>query len=190
MSDYISSNGLSDPYQSAYTKDRSTETALACVQNDILRAIDNQQAVFLLMLDLSAAFDTVDHGILLERPAGDFGFTGDVHNWYKTYLEARTCSVIINGDFSSDKHLIYEVPQGSVIGPQAFTYYTRRVGHIIHKHGLKYYIYADDVQIYTIFDPNCPGDAVCALFHLSCCVKDLQTWMLNNELNQAKLNFL
>ena len=59
VSDYISSNGLSDPYQSAYTKARSTETALACVQNDILRAIDNQQAVFLLMLDLSAAFETV-----------------------------------------------------------------------------------------------------------------------------------
>ena len=116
------------------------------------------------MLDLSAAFDTVDHGILLERLAGDFGFMGNVHNWYKTYLEARTCSVIINGDFSSDKNLIYGVPQGLVIGPQAFTYYTRRVGHIIHKHGLKYHIYADNVQIYTIFDPNCPGDAVCALF--------------------------
>ena len=76
VSDYINSNGLFDPYQSAYTKARSTETALACVQNDILRAIDNQRAVFLLMLDLSAAFDTVDHGILLERLAGDFGFTG------------------------------------------------------------------------------------------------------------------
>ena len=65
------------------------------------------------------------------------------------------------------------------------------MGHIIHKHGLKYHIYADDVQIYTIFDPNCPGDAVCALFHLSCCVKDLQTWMLNNrlKLNQAKTEF-
>ena len=82
-------------------------------------------------------------------------------------MEARTCSVIINGDFSSDKYLIYEVPQGSVIGPQAFTYYTRRVGRIIRKHDLKYHIYVDNVQIYTIFDPNCPGDAVRALFHLS-----------------------
>ena len=87
MSDYISSNGLSDPFQSAYTKARSTETAFACVQNDILRAIDNQQAVFLLMLDLSAAFDTMDHVILLERHvAWDFGYTGDVNNWFKTYL--------------------------------------------------------------------------------------------------------
>ena len=76
MSDYIGSYGLSDPYQSAYTKAHSTETVLACVQNDILCAIDNQQAVFLLMLDLSAAFITLDHGILLERLAGGFGFMG------------------------------------------------------------------------------------------------------------------
>ena len=67
--DYISSNGLSDPYQSY------RDCTCLCA-DDILRAIDNQQAVFQLMLDLSAAFDTVDHGILLERLAGDFGFTG------------------------------------------------------------------------------------------------------------------
>ena len=64
VSDYLSSNDLSDPYQSAYTRARSTETALACVQNDILRAIDNQQAVFLLMLDLSAAFHFSSPGYL------------------------------------------------------------------------------------------------------------------------------
>ena len=56
------------------------------------------------MLDLLAAFDTVDHFFCLNGVAGDFGFTGGVHNCYKTYLEARTCSVIIYGDFSSDKH--------------------------------------------------------------------------------------
>jgi hypothetical protein len=191
VSNYIIINGLYDPYQSAYRQARSTETALTCVQNDILRAIDDQRAVFLLMLDLSAAFDTVDHGILLERLAGDFGLTGKVHNWYKTYLENRTCTVNINGDFSGDKDLIYGVPQGSVIGPQAFTYYTRRVGEIISKHDLKYHIYADDVQIYAIFDPNCHGDAACALFRLGQCVKDLQSWMLENrlKLNQAKTEF-
>ena len=65
------------------------------------------------------------------------------------------------------------------------------MGQIIHKHGLKYHVYADDVQIYVIFNPNCAGDAVCALFHLSSCVKDLQSWMLNNrlKLNQAKTEF-
>ena len=65
----VSDYGLSDPYQSAYTKAHSKETALACVQNDNLRAIDNQKAVFLLMLDFSAVFNTVDHTILLEQLA-------------------------------------------------------------------------------------------------------------------------
>ncbi|XP_072018284.1 uncharacterized protein [Amphiura filiformis] len=73
VSNYINVYELSDPYQSAYKVSHSTETALTYVQNDILRAIDNQRAVLLLMLDLSAAFDTVDHGILLEWLAGDFG---------------------------------------------------------------------------------------------------------------------
>ncbi|XP_072046343.1 uncharacterized protein [Amphiura filiformis] len=191
VSNYINVYELSDPHQSAYKVSHSTETALTCVQNDILRAIDNQQAVLLLMLDLSAAFDTVDHGILLERLAGDFGIKGKVQNWFKTYLEGRTGRVHIDGVFSDDKSLIYGVPQGSVIGPQAFTYYTRRVGQIIESHHLLYHIYADDVQIYTIFDPNCHGDAACALFKLSQCVNDLQAWMLRNrlKLNQSKTEF-
>ncbi|XP_072048923.1 uncharacterized protein [Amphiura filiformis] len=121
VSNYINVYQLSDPYQSAYKVSHSTETALTCVQNDILRAIDNQRAVLLLMLDLSAAFNTVDHGILLERFAGDFGIKGKVQNWFKTYLGGRTGRVHIDGVFSDDKNLIYGVPQGSVIGPQAFT---------------------------------------------------------------------
>ena len=191
VSEYIDRNSLGDPYQSAYLHGRSTETALACVQNDILRAIDDKNAVFLLMLDLSAAFDTVDHGILLDHFACDFGITHNVLNWYKSYLSGRTCRVNINGAFSADNDLLYGVPQGSVVGPQAFSYYTRSVGKIIELHDLKYHIYADDVQIYEFFDPNCDGDATCTLFRLSQCVNDLQSWMLTNrlKLNQSKTEF-
>ena len=102
VSEYIDRSSLGDPYKSAYLHGRSTETALACVQNDILRAIDDKNAVFLLMLDLSAAFDTVDHGILLDHFACDFGITHNVLNWYKSYLSGRTCRVNINGAFSAD----------------------------------------------------------------------------------------
>jgi len=143
------------------------------------------------MLDLSAAFDTVDHSILLDQLAGDFNITGSVHNWFQTYLKNRTSRMCIKGAFSDFVDLIFGVPQGSVIGPQAFVYYTRRVGQIIESHQLRYHIYADDVQIYTIFNPNLPGDAACALFKLSRCVKDLQSWMLYNKLklNQKKTEF-
>ena len=108
---------------------------------------------------------------------------------FHLYLQARTCSVIINEDFSGDKHLIYGVPRGSVIGPQAFTYYrpTRRVCRIIHKHGLKYHIY-HTYNLYHIWPKSFWWYAACALFHLSCCVKELQTWMLNNRLKLNKKN--
>ena len=121
----------------------------------------------------------------------DFGITHNVLNWYKSYLSGRTCRVNINGAFSADNDLLYGVPQGSVVGPQAFSYYTRSVGRIIELHDLKYHIYADDVQIYEFFDPNCDGDATCTLFRLSQCVNDLQSWMLTNrlKLNQSKTEF-
>ena len=191
VSDHTTKHDLSDPYQSAYKCAHSTETALVCVQNDILRAIDNRHAVFLLMLDLSAAFDTVDHGILLKQLTDDFGLTDNVHTWFQSYLCSRTSKVCVKGVFSDERELMYGVPQGSVIGPQAFTYYTRRVGQIIVSHGLKYHKYADDVQIYTTFNPDRPGDAACALFKLSKCVSELQTWMLHNrlKLNQDKTEF-
>ncbi len=110
-------NSLSEPLQSAYRTLHSTETALACVQNDILRALDDQKAVLLLMLDLSAAFDTVDHGIMLQRLRDDFGVTGSAYDWYKTYFENRSCQVFVSGEYSKDFHLKYGVPQGSVTGP-------------------------------------------------------------------------
>ena len=77
---------LSEPMQSAYRRQHSTETALACVHNDISRALDDQKAVLLLMLDLSAAFDTVDHEIMLHRLRNDFGVTATAHRWYSSYF--------------------------------------------------------------------------------------------------------
>ena len=192
VSDYISSNGLSDLYQSAYTKARSTETALACVQNDILRAINNQQAVFLLMLDLSAAFDTVDHGILLERLAGDFGFTGDVHNWYKTSLEARTCSVIINGDFSSDKHLIYGVPQVRLLGPRLsptilaewVTLFTNMVSSITYMRTMfKFIPFLTQIVLVMLYVPCFIYLAVSRVYRFGCLIIGW-SWI------KRKLNFL
>ena len=71
---YLEENNLNEPLQSAYKQYHSCETALVRVQNDILLSIDNQQCVVvLLLLDLSAAFDTVDHGILLQRLSTNFG---------------------------------------------------------------------------------------------------------------------
>ena len=83
------------------------------------------------------------------------------------------------------------VPQGSVIGPRVFTMYSQYVSSIIRHHGLKYHVYADDVQIYISFNPNVPGDAVCAMFKITSCVEELRVWLMKNmlKLNDSKTEF-
>ena len=126
------------------------------------------------MLDLSSAFDTVDHTILSHRLAYDFGLKEDVLSWFQTYLSNRSNRTYINGFFSSSQQQKFGIPQGSIIGPQLFTYYIRHIGHILSQHSIKYHIYADDIQMYTIFDPTKPGEAACSYFRLFKCF-DLDT---------------
>jgi hypothetical protein len=191
VADYVDVNRLSEPRQSAYRCAHSTETVLLSFQDTICRAIDLGRAVFVVMLDLTAAFDTVDHTILLQRLILDFGIKGTVHNWFQSYLHSRTSLVSVKGASSDSVELVSGVPQGSVLGPQAFVYYICTIGHIIREHDIQYHLYADDVQLLITFDPNLPGDAACCLFKLSKCIINLQSWMTTNKLmlNQSKTEF-
>ena len=148
-------------------------------------------AVFLVMLDLSAAFDTIDHDILFQRLEHGFGIKGTVLNWIKTYISDRNFCVYIGGKMSDKFPLKTGVPQGSVIGPRIFTMYAQHAANIIRCHRLNYHIYADDLQIYINFNPKIPGDAAVALFKLTSCIEELRAWLINNmlKLNDAKTEF-
>ena len=87
---YLDINDLGETYKSAYKRNHSTETALIRVHNDIAMAIDQHNSVILVLLDLSAAFDTVDHGIILSRLSNRFGITRTVLEWFRSYLSDRT----------------------------------------------------------------------------------------------------
>ena len=117
---------LWESHQSAYRSGHSTETALLSIKNDLMLAIGDNKGVFLVLLDLSAAFDTVDHQILLRILSESIGLTGNALSWFRSYLNNRSCSVFIQGEFSHTKSLVYGVPQGSVLGPLAFTIYISR----------------------------------------------------------------
>ena len=84
-------------------------------------------------------------------------------------------------------HILFQhgLPQGSVIGPLGFVFYTHTVGRIIRCHQLMYHIYADDIQIYLPVDHIVPGDLVCGMLKISRCVEDINSWMMRNKL---KLN--
>ena len=125
MDEHLSKNNLNEPLQSAYTPNHSTETAIVKVTNDILRALDKRQCVVLVLLDLSAAFDTIDHEVFLKRLNEDFGISGNVNEWMRSYLKNRSQSIVINGTLSDKVNLEYGFPQGSKIGPFGFKLYTK-----------------------------------------------------------------
>jgi len=129
--------------QSAYRKNHSTETAVLKVITDVLRAADRGEVTLLCMLDLSCAFDTVDHGILLDRLQCAFGVQGVAISWIESFLQARTQSVHIANQQSSTMKLVCGVPKGSVLGPILFLVYCADVMAIAHRHGLGVHSYAD-----------------------------------------------
>ena len=102
LNQHLVTNNLRDPFQSAYSKAHSTETALLKVHNDITLALDQGNSAVLVMLDLSAAFDTIDHAILLNRQEHHYGLAGDVKDWVVSYLGGCRQRVCIGDDKSSE----------------------------------------------------------------------------------------
>ena len=105
----------------------------------------------LLLLDLSSAFDTADHDILLARLSSRLGIRGNALEWFESYLRDRSQFVSMQGASSDIRKLTYGVPQGSVLGPLLYLLYTYPLGDIIRKHGLSFYLYAEDTQVYSTF---------------------------------------
>ena len=116
LENHLRENDLHEPLQSAYRKHHSTETALINIQSDILQALDNGRVAALVLLDLSAAFDTIDHSILTERLHKSFGISGDALTWIISYLRQRNQQVVIGNTPSDDVTIEYGIPQGSVLG--------------------------------------------------------------------------
>ena len=186
---YVEDNNMATLFQSAYRKHHSTETSLLRVHNDIIRTMDSKSCVMLALLDLSAAFDTIDHAILLSRLKHRYGIKETALRWFNTYLHERTQSVQVDSSRSSPSPVYYGVPQGSILGPVLFTLYTSPLADIIEKHNIKYHLYADDTQLYI---PLTASNQTSSIQTLQACTTDIQTWMGENrlKLNGDKTNVI
>ena len=139
LNNYLTVNVLHERLQSAHKAHHSTETALLTITNDILLSLDRRGNVFLLLLDLSAAFDTVNHSLLLSRLKNSFGITGTVLQWFHSYLSGRSQFVKINDTKSSVRDLTVSVQEGSVLGPILYLLHATPLAEIIRSHGLDYH---------------------------------------------------
>ena len=186
LTNYMTINQLHEPMQSAYRACHSTETALVRVQNDILRTLDQGGAAILVLLDLSAAFDTIDHSILLSRMESVLGVKGSALQWFKSYLLGRKQRIKINDDFSENQEILWSVPQGSVLGALLFLIYIIPLAQLIRSYGLNNHGYADDTQLCLSFKKTSDNAIVkCEILNLEKCLCDISVWMSQNKL---KLN--
>ena len=190
LSEYLLANDLLDPFQSGYKPNHSVETLLVDVSSYILQGMDNGKSTALLMIDLSSAFDTVNHTILLNT-LSSLGVKGNAFHWFESYLSFHSQMVCINGSKSEALPLICGVPQGSVGGPILFSIYLTGLRQVLLKHGIKYHIYADDIQFMISFNSNQLA-AESAIHRLECCMVDVHNWLTSHslKLNSAKCEFL
>ena len=164
-------------------KHHSTESALLNIHNDILVNMAKESVTAHTLLNLSAAFDTIDHTILLDRLDGYYGISELALGWVKSYLSGKTHLVKVGSTLSHPAALQYGVPQGSVLGSILFLLYTNPISSIIQSHSsINYNFYADDTQLCISLSP---ANFSHCIQKLKNCLNDIQNFMFTNKL---KLN--
>ncbi len=173
--------------QSGFKSGQSTETTLLSFTDALRLARAASKSSVLTLLDLSTAFDTVNHQILLPT-LRKMGISGTALLWFESYLSDRSFRVSWRGEVSKSILLVTGVPQGSVLGPLLFSIYMSSLGSVIQKNVFSYHCYADDTQLYFSFQPDDPTVAAC----IAACLSDISSWMKDHQLqlNLAKIKLL
>lgn len=186
LNEHLSAVGVLPDNQSAYRRLYSTETVLCSVVNDMRGLLDDGECGMIILLDLSAAFDTVVHDTLL-KVCESFGIEGSALLYLESYLKDRTYRVQIGDCFSDSKPLVRGVPQGSVLGPILFCLYTAELSDVLEKHGVSFKLFADDTQFYLSVNTIQETEA-----YLGTIMSDIKQWMDNRvlKLNENKTECL
>ena len=177
---HLDNNDLLDIFQSAYRQHHSTETALVRIQNDHL---DRKKDVVTVLLDMSAAFDTVDHSVLIGqmRSIGIEGTAGIV------YIKPDSHSAHWQSQLAQNADRIRH-PTRICVGPNPLLHLYAAIGAIFRKHQLQYHLYADDAQLYVDLGGVRDGETADAVCRVERCIEEARLWMSDNNLplNESK----
>ena len=187
---HLALNNLDCPRQFGYKKGHSTELLLLHLMDNIMNSFDCNKVTVLILLDISAAFDTVDQNKLLKILHNDIGITGTAYAWFLSFLKGRTQKVLIGNEYSDETDLDYGVPQGSVLGPILFNIYVRMGYPVVDSCGFNLDGFADDHQLFKHFSPIFQSYVLNQ--SISKCLESVQQWMAAYflKLNQTKTKIL
>lgn len=183
LTEYVMTYNLLDNYQNGFRKNHSTETTLNSLFDYLYSALDNHRSIQLILLDLSSAFDTINHNKLQER-LGKIGIRGTALSWLTDFFSARSAAIRVNNSYSKHFELGQGVPQGSSLSPLLFSLYLTPLTTIFNKYPtVSYNLYADDIELHTTVNNSTD---------LQNCITELQTWLTKNSLllNTSKTELL
>ena len=172
-------NSLLPKFQSGFRRHHSTESALLRVLSDIFSATDKGEVSLLALLDVNAAFDTVDHSILLDRLSISYGISGSAFDWMQSFIVSRTQTVHYGGSVSRRAQLRSGIAQGSVLGPILYVLYTADVQKLVESFGFRVHLYADDTQFHDSCKSTDAAELASRAMHV---IEAVREWSSSNRL--------
>ena len=191
INSHCNTNNLLHDYQSAYRENRSCKTVLLKLVNDLHWAMERKNVTALIALDILAAFDMANHGILLSTLNYKFGIDGTVLEWVRNYLASREMKIKICKSYSQEKELTFSVPQGSYMGVNFSSMYCSIISEVINPN-LGTIAFADDHAIVREFNPNIQAEGIQTRAVLITNLANIKSWMnsVRLKMNNAKSEFI